>query len=300
MAITLQDLRMLEVIAREGNLSRAAASLNLTQPALSWAVKKLESELGTPLFHRTKKGVIPTRSGTTFISRTKDLIAAWEFLKQDLHEEESQVRGRFTLGVHPTLGAHTLPKFAPKLLANFPLIELQLFHDLSRHISQGVIDYRYDYGIVVNPPQHLDLTLQRLYTDRIQLWIHDQPTRLQDPTLEDALWLCNPDMVQTEGLMQKVSQTKSWKTRRTMYTTDLSVIAAMVASGGGIGLLPASFATSYPTGNLIPLPGTPFEEDTICLAWRGEAQKSAASQIVRKVMIESLRQKDQTSMLGNG
>lgn len=288
MGIQLDDLRMVQAVAQFRNISKAATHLRLTQPALSWSLKKLETELGVLLFHRTKKGVVPTSSGVAFLNRVRDLVSSWESLKENLQRDQTAIRGSFSLGIHGTLAAFTLPKFCPELLEKHPQIELKLTHDHSRNISRGVVDYRFDYGIVVNPGQHLDLVVKHLFNDRVMFWVANQPHQLQDPAHEDAIWLCNPNMKQAEEMMVGAGTHDGWKTRRIIYTSDLIVIASMVAAGGGIGLLPETLARAYPSGNLVPLVNTPSMADEICLTWRADTQKSAASKLVRQAIMTGL------------
>ena len=66
----LRELRYFRAIAECGTFSRAAAQLNVAQPALSRQVKKLEHELGVELLRRTSRGVVPTEAGQALLQRT--------------------------------------------------------------------------------------------------------------------------------------------------------------------------------------------------------------------------------------
>jgi len=289
MAISMQDLQIVETIGRLGTLSRAATHLRLTQPALSWSLKKVEEELATTLFHRTKKGVVPTGAGQIFLNRARTFLRNWSALKDDVQESQDRIKGRFLLGIHGTLAAFTLPRFCPKLLTEHPEIELRLQHDLSRHIHRGVQDFLYDFGIVVNPTAHEALAREKLFDDRIGFWVAEGGGVLQDPSHPDAVWILNPEMAHAEALLSHATAHAGWLTRRVMYTTDLVVIAAMVASGGGIGLLPETLAMGYPSGNLQQLGESPLAHDEIYLVWRAEAQTSMAAQVVMDAVVAGLK-----------
>ena len=75
-------MRQISVIARHGHMTRAAEELGVTQPALSAAVRKLEEELGTPLFHRTGHGVELTEAGRVFIEHAGITLRAAEGTKE--------------------------------------------------------------------------------------------------------------------------------------------------------------------------------------------------------------------------
>ncbi|EJO56460.1 transcriptional regulator, LysR family, partial [Burkholderia multivorans CF2] len=77
--ITTMDLTLLRAfatVAREGNLTRAAAQLHLTQPAVSLQIKHLQETLGVALFTRTSRGLALTRDGQTLLPHAERALAA--------------------------------------------------------------------------------------------------------------------------------------------------------------------------------------------------------------------------------
>ncbi len=286
MAITLEMLKAFEEVATTGNISRAAARLGLTQPALSWSIRKLESETDVQLFVRSKKGVHLTKAGELFRNRAQSLTRQWDGLLRALHQDSEDLRGTYQLGVHSTVAAFTLPRFCPQLWQDYPEIDLILSHDLSRNVAEGVINFKYDLGIVVNPPRHADLTIVDLYPDMIRFWCRDQASPLQDPFSEQALVMVNPEMLQTEPLLNQARKLGMFQKARLVQTTDLLVIAQMTAAGGGIGLLPATVALNMNRG-LLPLADSPFYKDAICLIWRADLQRGQASKVIRDSIIQA-------------
>jgi DNA-binding transcriptional LysR family regulator len=78
MALTLRDLRYFVVVADELNMTRAAARLHLSQPALSTAVQRLEHEVGVALLQRHARGVALTPAGAAFASKARVALATAE------------------------------------------------------------------------------------------------------------------------------------------------------------------------------------------------------------------------------
>lgn len=288
MDISLRDLYLFAETARLGNISKAARSVGVTQPALSWTIKKLEDQVGTGLFHRSKKGVVLTHAGETFLARSRTLVRRWERLADGLVEDEKEHRGTYVLGVHPTLAAAVLPRFVPDLLHDYPEIHLKVAHDNSRTIAEGVIEFKYDFGIVVNPPQHPDLTIRKLYDDHILFWTLPQPSKLQDLTSEDAVVWLNSQMLYAEGMLHEASAQLGWRARRMIESTSLAVIARIAASGGGVALLPKTVKYAF-GNNLVAIPGTPRHTDKICLIWRHDASHSVAAKTIRDRIMASIQ-----------
>ena len=144
MDVSLSELKAFARVAELGNLTQAARTLNVTQPSLSWSIRKLEGNLGAKLFHRSQKGMVLTRAGSKFLDRSRDLMRSWEGIGMSLSAEQEEVEGRYRLGVHGTVAIYNLPPFAPKLLHEYPGIELELVHDRSTRLAEAIINYRLD------------------------------------------------------------------------------------------------------------------------------------------------------------
>src|SRR5918997_5047374 len=91
------DLRQLEyavAVAEHGNFTRAAARLHVAQPALSVAMRRLETELGVRLFHRTSRRVALTDAGAAFVGRARRILADTNELRTLMHAFAGGSRGR--------------------------------------------------------------------------------------------------------------------------------------------------------------------------------------------------------------
>jgi len=267
------------------NFSRAAERLGITQPTLSLAIQRLEQVLGTKLFLRTKSGVHLTQSGTKLAFRAREIHDSWERLREDALKDEKEIRGQYTIGCHPSVALYALPSFLSEFLETYPDLELRLVHDLSRKITEEVISFRVDFGIVVNPVEHPDLVIQEIGTDKVTLWTRQKPSPLQDPKSEHAVLICDPNLIQSQTLLKKVTDGFP----RRITSSNLEVIAAMVASGAGVGILPSRVATRIRSYKLAPLAGDPPSfKDRICLVYRADYQKTEASRLFARKLRELL------------
>lgn len=70
----LSDLKIIMAIIQEGSITRAAKKLDYVQSNLTMRVRKMETELGVQLFHRTPKGVLPTEKGLVFSQYAADIL----------------------------------------------------------------------------------------------------------------------------------------------------------------------------------------------------------------------------------
>lgn len=268
------DLRYFQEIARTQNLSRAAERLGVGQPALSLALKRLEEGLQAPLFQRRSRGLILTAAGQRLLKETNVLLANWEALVAETKKSTTELVGRFSLGCHPSVGLYALKNIFRQLYSEFPGIEIQLVHGLSRIMSEGVISGQIDFAIVVNPLPHPDLVIHRLATDRVCFWHNSK-------SLADVL-IYNPELRQSQDMLSKLKKKNLF--RRTISSESLEVIATLANSGAGIAILPARVAEVLGS-ELKKVPDYPTFSDEIAFVYRVDLPKTAAA----KCIIDTLK-----------
>jgi DNA-binding transcriptional LysR family regulator len=261
------------------HFSRASERIGISQPSLSAAIKELEFTIGTELFIRDKHKVTLTQAGKNLISHANQLLEFWTSTKANCLASEHEAQGNITLGCHPTVALSFLPGFLPNLLSKYPKLEIQLKHDLSRKVLEGVINLTIDVGIVVNPVKHPDLIIRKLAQDEIACWRSISSKKTDKETI-----ICDPDLLQTQWLLKKIHKNGT-DYHRIISSTNLEVIASLTAAGTGIGIFPACIATNLYPGKLNRVPGMPVYQDEICLVYRHENRNNKAIQ----VLIESIK-----------
>lgn len=274
------DLQYFVTVAHLGSLSKAATHLGIAQPSLSLAMQRLESNLGTSLFVRSRQGVKVTKAGEKLLSESRELLQRWEQLQADVLSTTNEVRGRFVFGAHPSVAIFSLPLFLPKLLKDNPDLEIHLVTDFSRHITQKIISLEIDAGIVVNPVQHADLVIKPLAKDEVTMW---RPNNLKN---EDVL-IAGPILLQTQDILRKMAK-QGRHFKRTIECNNLEVIVQMAVSGTGYAILPARVANALENG-LKAVPNAPKFHDEICLAYRTEHRHVKAIQAISKAIQDGFR-----------
>ena len=265
--ISPQDFKYFMSIAQNGSLRKAALSVHISQPALTHALKRLEAELGTLLFERTRKGLKLTSAGERLLARGESLVREWEGLAKTLKSDESELIGRISFGCHPSVSLFTLPGFFPRFQKSHPSIDFVFFHDLSRHVTQAVIDGKVDIGVVVNPLSHPELIIRDLGTDEVTLW------KKKDCERTDTL-IFDPNLGQTQWLLKKL-ESKKIQFRHRIESSSLEVIAELVSLGCGVGVLPARVLR----GNVRRFSDSaPVYHDRHCLIYKPQFRKSARGQ----------------------
>ena len=98
----LRHLKYFVTIAEEGSISRAAARLNITQPAISRQLKDLEEELNAALFARSAKGLTLTESGETALLHARDILRRANTLINAVKPPEEKTKKVLKIGYIPT------------------------------------------------------------------------------------------------------------------------------------------------------------------------------------------------------
>ena len=114
-------------IARTGSLTAAARQLHIAQPPLSRRLKRIESEIGAPLFTRGRHGAAPTVVGRTLVERADDGARPRSGAPSRTRADVASGRaGRLSIGVTPTLGAVLLPGALAAFRQAHPDVRLEL------------------------------------------------------------------------------------------------------------------------------------------------------------------------------
>lgn len=276
--ISPNDLTYFIEIAATENVSRAAERLAISQPSLSQAISRIEHEIGEAVFVRHKRGMTLTPAGKELLIHARGLIETWTSIKTKTTASMRDVRGRYTIGCHPSVALYSLAGFLPEALRKHPNLEVQLTHDLSRRITEGVISSRIDVGIVVNPVRHPDLIIQKIADDEVTFWQSQKKNR--DPGKKTEVLICDPDLSQSQSLLKNLKNFP-YEFTRTLTSGSLEVIADLTAAGAGVGILPSRVAARarHP---LAAIKGAPTFHDEICIIRRVETRKVASIEYLCK------------------
>ena len=146
---SIQDIRVLNAfiaVAREGNVSRAAEKLNLTQPAVSLQLKRLAEETGLVLFTRTANGLELTSDGTALITKAERVQLALTEFAQTARRISGDVRGTLRIGTIVDPDFIRLGQFLSLLVEGFPELNIELIHGMSGEVINRIIAGKLDVG----------------------------------------------------------------------------------------------------------------------------------------------------------
>lgn len=150
----LRAMRQMIAVADLGHMTRAAEQLGVTQPALSAALRKLEDELGTELFHRTGHGVEATEAGKVFIEHAKITLRASEQATEAVRSLVGLETGSIRVGAGATATGYLLPGAIQAVRKKHPGLRFSIKEAGSAQVAQGVLSGELDLGVVTLPIEH--------------------------------------------------------------------------------------------------------------------------------------------------
>ncbi|WP_116135779.1 LysR family transcriptional regulator [Trinickia diaoshuihuensis] len=145
-------LRAFVTVARVGNLTRAAAQLHLTQPAVSLQLKNLQEALDVALFARTAHGLVLTRDGQALLPHAERALAAAGDVERAAAALRHEVRGRLRIGTILDPQFLRLGGFLKQLVETYPQIETALRHGMSGWVAEQIRARELDVGYYIGQP----------------------------------------------------------------------------------------------------------------------------------------------------
>ena len=147
----LRQLRYFSVLAETLNFHRAAERLNISQPPLTVAIRKLEDDLGVALFDRDARGARLTAPGQAALAPAREALAAADQMRQAVRQGAAGLSGRLAVGFIGSAIGELLPRIVSPFRQAYPQVELSLEELNSVDIVRGIAARRLDVGLVRLP-----------------------------------------------------------------------------------------------------------------------------------------------------
>ncbi len=258
--MTLTELRYLVALADQRHFGRAAEACHVSQPTLSTQIRKLENELGLPLFERGNRSVVPTPTGERIIAEARQILAGAGRLREIASGARTVLSGTLRLGVIPTLGPYLLPWLLSPLQTAHPELDLHLTEDQTAQLLRGLQDYELDAALLAWPVEAPDIACEMLFDEPFLLACPaDHPLAARKEV--EASEVGTTDlMLLTEGHClrdQAIALCGEAGIAPAFRTASLTTLRHLVAAGHGCTLLPALAAAveTDPRIRLVPLAG---------------------------------------------
>ena len=243
MALTFRQVRYFIAAADAGKVSLAAANLNVSQSAITSAIKGLEADLGARLFKRHSNGVSLTYEGHQFLQHAENIVAAVSEATRATRRAGETVSGAINVAVTYTVAGYFLPPVLARFMRAFPGINAQL-HEMDRpEIERRIVKGDMDIGVVLvsNLQNRDEIESEILIKSRRRLWasadhalIGKEQVALADVAEEPYIMLTVDEADRTA--MRYWARTPH-RPNVIFATSSVEAVRSMVATGMGITVL---------------------------------------------------------------
>ena len=252
----LRQLRYFLAIAEEGNFSRAARRLHVSQPPLSTQIKSLEDELGVRLLERTNRGVSLTAAGSVFYEETRAVLERLEHARGKALRADRGDIGMLSVGFVSIADYGILPPALKHFRASFPLVEVHL-HELTTDAQiRELRAARLDLGIALAPVNEPDLVFERLLREELVLAAPSGHPAVEAGGAVDLRALAKESFIIPPrdigpGLYDVIishCHSFGFVPRITQHARQMQTVVGLVSSGMGVALVPSSVRNLKRTG----------------------------------------------------
>jgi DNA-binding transcriptional LysR family regulator len=254
------DLRAFIAVADLGSFHRAAKSLNLSQPALSRRIQKLEEGLGAALLERSTRHVALTMVGRDFIPKVRRFLDEFETSVLGIRDLGARSGGLVSIASVPTAVFYFLPRVIGRFSAAYPRIRIRILDVSANEGLEAVARGEADFGINFIGASYPEIDFTPLAEDRFVLACrHDHPLagRSQVTWKELAahrvitVGRTSGNRALIDNALARQGQRLSWS----YEVTHLSGSLGLVEAGLGVAVLPklATPAAEHPLIRTIPL-----------------------------------------------
>lgn len=240
---SLRQIRYFVAAANVGQISKAAMDINVSQSAITTAIKQLEEMIGASLFDRHSGGVALTYEGNLFLDHARHIIESVEEAIRIPRRIRQDVSGSINLAVSYTVAGYFLPSHMARFSRAFPNVEINLSEADRTTIEESLITGGFDIAVMLtsNIINQEELSHEKLMSSRRRLWVDvhhkflkQQSVSLQDVAAEPYIMLTVDEASNTA---QRYWNRTTYKPNTIFRTSSVESVRSMVANGMGISIL---------------------------------------------------------------
>ncbi|MDU9692050.1 LysR family transcriptional regulator [Priestia aryabhattai] len=291
----IRVLRYFLMVAREGNITKAADVLHVTQPTLSRQLKDLEQELGKKLFIRSSHSIILTGEGMLLRNRAEEIVNMVDKLEAEFSSMEETIGGDVYIGGGETEAMKHIARVAKDVQLRYPNIRYHLYsgneEDITERLDKGLLDF----GILIQPADiskynYLNMPAKDVWGVVMR---KDSPLALKE-SIQAADLLEVPLICSRQAMKQTFSKNEfsdwfgeDFHKLNIVTTYNLAYNAAiMVEEGVGYAITLDKIVNTSTNSNLCFRPLQPRLESGLNIVWKKHYVLSAAADAFLKELQE--------------
>jgi LysR family transcriptional regulator for metE and metH len=293
MDLETRQLRMLVAIADEGTVTRAAAVLNVSQPALSHALRSLERQVGVSLFARRPRGLVPTEAGDRMLRTARTVLREIERARAEI---SGGVIGRgelLRLSTECYTAYHWLPPVFQAFRERCPGVELRVIPSAIGHPLKALREETLDVAIGVRREAYAGFVYHELFEDELVVVmppdhpLASEPFATAQHFADEHLLLFTEDPFDTT-VMRAVLGPAGVIPREISYVPATDALLELVRTGLGISVFAKwAVARHLRDGELV---GIPLTKGGRRRQWSAAVRRTIANRSAIGALVSLLRE----------
>ena len=235
------------------SVTEASKNLMMTQPAVSRAIKNLETEFEGRFFERIGKKLSPTDLGKLFYMRMSQIVSDIDSVKSDLESKKSS--GTLRIGAAIMIGNFFMPDLCSLIKTLYPGSNLKVSVAAAGELKEKLLSGELDFALIEDSQHEPDFVYTPFYSDRmVPIFPKDHPlAEKKFITLEDMAsfpFLLREPGSGTRNYVDSLFSSKGLVINATWESTSTQAILRAVEKGLGISILPFKFVEEYSTDKI--------------------------------------------------
>lgn len=247
--MNLRLLQIFQTVCEEGNITKAAQRLYMTQPAVSHAIHDLEKELHVQMFDRFGKRIYLNETGRTFLLHAQSVLHSYDELVRHIPqlEEEACIR----IGASSTIANDLLPDVLQKFASRFSSALVQVHVDSAVNIMDSLYRHAIDFALVEGAINHGEWSKILLSSSELQVVcgkehsLHDKDTIAWED-VSNQVWLLREKGSAARDTFDSACQIKQIQINPAWTSVNSQVLLQAVRANLGITILPESIIDACP------------------------------------------------------
>ena len=277
----LRQLEYFQMASRLKNITRAAERLNVSQPNITVAIKKLETELGIKLFDRSQKQLSLTPEGNIFLNRIELALRSIQDAVLEVNDYKQLQKGTIKIGIPSMIGAYLFPKIFSSFQQLYPHLDIYLYEEGSMTIREQLERDDLDFGIVIISDASASLQLLPMSRNQIVACIPEKhPLARKDSISINDVAKADLIMLKEGSFLRQLVLSKIKRANImpeiVLESNQIETVKGLIASNVGIAFLLDFIVKGAPGIRAVPF-DDPLYVD-LGLAWKKDRYISNAAQ----------------------
>ena len=281
----LRHIKYFLAVAEHRSFTRAAASLYVSQPALSQQIKQLEESLKVTLFDRSGRQVKLTHAGEVYAGYAHKALQDLEEGRRALHDVQNLSRGALRIAITPTFTTYLIGPLIKAFHNLYPNITLSIQEMSQEQMEKQLLDDEFDVGIAFAEVHSAEIGTQTLLVETLALVVNKDHPLARHQTIdlqtlsEQSLVLLSHEFV-TRGQIEHYCRQHSIKPQVLMEANSLSAVLEIIHHTQLTTLLPSNIVSNRDELIAIALAPSLLQRTAVLLQRKGAYQNAATKAFI--------------------